>query len=98
MQTEKIGVRKAGVASPWILIFGGSEPESVFSSVPKGTPAEKERDFCFNLVEAKERRFSWFSICFILWCYSSYKHVTCKPSGLMKTSHESFMIVSFCIH
>lgn len=97
MQKKAIGVRKAGVVSPRILIFGGSEPESVLLYGPKGTPAEKQRNFCLNVVVGKGRRFSCFSICFILWRYSSYKHVTCKPSGLMKTSHESFMIVSFCI-
>lgn len=53
MQKEEVGVRKAGVASPRILIFGGSEPESVVLYVPKGTPAEKQRDFCFNLVWGK---------------------------------------------
>jgi len=97
MQKKDIGVRKAGVVSPRILIFGGSEPESALLYGPKGTPVEKQRNFCLNVVEGKGRRLSWFSICFILWRYSPCKHVTCKPSRLVKTSHESFTIVSFCI-
>lgn len=67
MQKEEIGVRKVGVASLLILIFGGSEPESVLLYGPKGMPlAEKQRNFCLHMVEGKGRRFSCFPICYVL--------------------------------
>lgn len=67
MQKKEIGVRKAGVVSLLNLIFGGSEPESVLLYGPKGNPsAEKQRNFCLHMVEGKGRRFSCFSICYIL--------------------------------
>lgn len=50
---KEIGVRKARVASPRILNFRGSEPESVLLYSPKGTPVEKQRNFCLNVVEGR---------------------------------------------
>lgn len=67
VQKKEIGVRKVGVVSLLNLIFGGSEPESVLLYGPKGTPfAENQRNFCLHMVERKGRRFSCFSICYIL--------------------------------
>lgn len=67
MQKKEIGVRKVGVVSLLILIFEGSEPESVFLYGPKGTPfAEKQRNFCLHMVEGKGRRFSCFSMLYFM--------------------------------
>lgn len=97
-QKKEISVRKARALSPWLLYFRGSEPESVLLYSPKGTPMEKQRYFYFDVAEGMGRGFGCFPLCFTLWHYFSHKHVTCKPSSPMKTSHESFMIVSFRIH